>query len=263
MDQHELDNLKRWFSEYCRSFYTQDQADQKNIILKEEHTFNVVRNMAELARHLRLDASAAAAAEAVALFHDVGRFPQYARYKTFRDSISTNHAALGAAVLIERKVLSRLPRSEQDLVVRAVTLHNVFSVPAGLDEETLRAVKMIRDADKLDIWRVFVEFYGQRDDDRPSAVGLGLPDTREYSPDVLASVVKREMVHLSSLRTLNDFRLLQLAWIFDLNFVRSLELVLERSYIDGLSATLPRADEIAQAVGSIRAYVNGRVISGK
>ena len=158
----ELDNLEQWFSGYCRSFYTPDQADQKNILLKEEHTHNVVRNMAELAQSLRLDAAGPdAAAEAVALFHDVGRFPQYARYKTFRDSISTNHAALGAAVLIEQKVLARLPRSERDLIVRAVTLHNVFSIPAGLDEETLRAVKMIRDADKLDIWRVFMEFYGQ------------------------------------------------------------------------------------------------------
>ena len=49
-------------------------------------------------------------AEAIALFHDVGRFPQYARYKTFRDSISTNHAALGASVLFEQERSGSLPR---------------------------------------------------------------------------------------------------------------------------------------------------------
>jgi putative nucleotidyltransferase with HDIG domain len=263
MDQQELDNFKRWFSEYCRSFYTSDQADQKNIILKEEHTLNVVGNMAEISRHLGLNAADSTLAAAIALFHDVGRFPQYARYKTFRDSISTNHAALGAAVLIEHEVLSRLPKAERDAIIRAVTLHNVFAVPDHLDADTLRWVKMIRDADKLDIWRVFVVFYAQQDEHRPNAVSLGLPDTEEYSAQVLSSVFRREMVHLTSLRTLNDFRLLQLAWVFDLNFTRSLEMLLERSYIDGLAANLPRTAEVRQVVDTVRGYVDIKVRSGK
>ena len=261
MDQHEFDSLKRWFSDYCRSFYTSDQTDQKNIILKEEHTSNVVGNMAEISRYLELDPAGSALAATIALFHDVGRFPQYARYKTFRDSISTNHAALGAAVLIEREVLGPLPKAERDAVIRAVTLHNVFSVPDNLDQDTLRWVQMIRDADKLDIWRVFVDFYGQEDERRPSAAGLGLPETEEYSAEVLSSVLRKEMVHLSALRTLNDFRLLQLAWVFDLNFTRSLELLLERSYIEGLSASLPQTGEIRGAVDFVRGYIDSRVKS--
>jgi hypothetical protein len=219
----------------------------------------VIANMAEIANHLGLDAHAAALAATVALFHDVGRFPQYARYKTFRDSISTNHAALGAKVLIEQNVLAALPRTEQDLIVRAVTLHNVFSLPGGLDRESLRFVHLIRDADKLDIWRVFVEYYAQQREDRPSAVGLGLPDTEEYSGDVLRSLMRGEMVRLSALTTLNDFRLLQLAWIFDINFSRSLELVLERSYLEGLTAPLPRTVEISGAVDRIRRYIDSRL----
>jgi putative nucleotidyltransferase with HDIG domain len=259
MNEQELHNLKRWFSEYCRSFYTADQIDQKNILLKEEHTHNVCANMTEIARSLGLEKDRAARAEAVALFHDIGRFPQYRQYRTFRDSISTNHAALGAAVLIEHEVLKNVPDTERNLIVRAVTLHNVFEVPGKLDDETLLFVKMIRDADKLDIWRVFIDLYAQPDEDRPNAAGLGLPDTAEYSPDVLASLRRKEMVHLSTLRTVNDFKLLQLAWIFDLNFERSLQLVLERSIIDRTAATLPRTPEIAQAVASMREYVDKKL----
>jgi hypothetical protein len=122
---------------------------------------------------------------------------------------------------------------------------------------------MIRDADKLDIWRVFVGFYGQEDERRPSAAGLGLPDTQDYSTQVLSSLLRRKMVHLSALGTLNDFRLLQLAWVFDLNFTRSLEMLLERSYIDGLAASLPRTAEIQRAVDAVREYADSRVTSGK
>lgn len=259
MKQANLSELRQWFSEYCRSFYTEDRSDQKNITLKEEHTGKVCENMLEIASALNLDAEKTTQAEVVALFHDVGRFPQYREYKTFRDSISVNHAALGARVLIENKVLAGLPEAKQQVIIRAITLHNVFTIPAGLDDETLLLLKMIRDADKLDIWRVFMEYYELQDDDQPKAAALGLPDLPEYSSEVLDSLIRREMVHLTSLTTLNDFKLLQLAWIFDLNFERSLQLVRERSYIDKLSATLPRTEDVARAVGSVREYIDARL----
>jgi hypothetical protein len=259
MERYELDNLKQWFIDYCRTFSTPDKADQKNITLKEEHTHNVCVNMVEIARDRALDESRVMLAEAVALFHDVGRFPQYRKYHTFLDSVSTNHAALGAKVLIESNVLRNVPRHEQDLILRSVTLHNVFAVPDSLDADTLLFLKMVRDADKLDIWRVFIEYYGQPEEERAGAVGLGLPDRPGYSPEVLASLRRKEMVPMSTLRTLNDFKLLQLAWIFDLNFSRSLLMVAERNYIGKIAALLPGTGEINNAVDVVRQYVAGRL----
>src|SRR5574337_68350 len=194
MEPSALNDLKDWFFAYCRSFYSSDPADQKNILTKEEHTRRVMENITDIGRHIGMGAEKLRLAEAVALFHDVGRFPQYQRYKTFRDSASTNHAALGASVLTEKDALRGLHRRERELILHAVTLHNVFSVPEKLDEESLLLVKLIRDADKLDIWRVFVDFYASPDEDRASAVALGLPDGAEYSKEVIASVFRRRMV---------------------------------------------------------------------
>ncbi len=259
MDQHELHNLKQWFSDYCRSFYSGNHTDQRNIVLKEKHTEQVCRNMDEIARSLRLSPEHAALAGTIALLHDVGRFPQYQRFRTFQDGISTNHAALGAAVLIENNVLANLPEHERNIVVRSVTLHNVFSLPERVDEETRRFTNMVRDADKLDIWRVFIDYYRTPVDARPDAVALGLPDDPGYSPEVLASLARRELVTLSMLRTLNDFKLLQLAWIFDLNFGRSLELVRERAIIENLAASLPVSEDISRAVEDVRRSVEERL----
>ena len=259
MDPRELDSLRQWFSEYCRSFYTNDPADQRNITLKEEHTANVCENMDEIAGSLGLLPERVALAGAVALFHDLGRFPQYRRYRTFRDSVSTNHAALGAAVLIEKNVLARLDSRERDIVVRSVALHNVFSLPDGIDADTRLFTTMVRDADKLDIWRVFIEYYETPEEDRPAAAALGLPDAPGYSPEVLAALLRGEMVDLSVLATLNDFRLLQLAWIFDLNFPRSFELLRGRAIIDRLASYLPADPEIKRAVSAVRAYGEGKL----
>jgi hypothetical protein len=262
MDRDELNTLKTWFSEYCDSFSPSCDEDRRNYDVKRKHTDNVCSNMLLIAEDLELDDRRTMLAEGIALFHDVGRFPQYQQYKTFQDSISVNHAVLGAKVLIENAVLRRLPKEEQDLIVHAVTLHNVLTVPGELDRDLLQLVKMVRDADKLDIWRVFLEFYAQPSQDKPTAVGLGLPDIPDYSPEILTQLHKRKLVLLSSLKTLTDFKLLQLAWIFDLNFMASFRIVAQRQYIDRFALTLPKTNDIADAVDAVREYLNEKLANG-
>jgi len=262
MNSDDLNALKTWFSEYCNSFSSALDEDQKNFAVKRKHTDDVCSNMLLIAENLELDDQQTMLAEAVALFHDVGRFPQYQQYKTFQDSISVNHAALGAKVLIENAALRGLPKEEQDLIVRAITLHNVLTIPGELDPDLLQLVKMIRDADKLDIWRVFLEYYAQPKADQATAVALGLPDVPEYSPEVLKQLHQRKLVLLSSLKTLTDFKLLQLAWIFDLNFPASFRIVAQRNYIDRFAITLPQTDAIADAVDAVREYLNEKLKNG-
>jgi hypothetical protein len=259
MNADTVERYRSWFSRFVQDHVERDLQDQRNIVVKEEHTRRVCDNACMIASGLEMDAQAAALAEVIALFHDVGRFPQYQRYRTFQDSRSVNHAVLGAKVLLEQDVLRDLPKGERSLIVRAVTLHNVFTLPPGLDGEVLLHARLVRDADKLDIWRVFIELSGTRAADWPTAVGLGLPDTPELSPGVLACLERGELVRLTSLRTLNDFRMLQLAWIYDLNFAPSLRMVLERGVIDRLSGTVPRTRSVERALGNLRQYVIRRL----
>ncbi len=259
MDNERIAHYRTWFIRFVQEHATKNELDQRNILLKEEHTAGVCGNALRIAVGLGLDADATALAGAIALFHDVGRFPQYARYRTFEDSRSVNHAVLGAKVLLERNVLRDLPVRERSLIVRAVALHNVFILPARLDDEVRLHAEIVRDADKLDIWRVFIELSDRDPATWPSATSLGLPDTPACSPSVLAALEQRQMVRLTSLRTLNDFKLLQLAWIYDLNFAPSLAMVLERSVIERLTASVPRTEETARIVGNLRSYVHERI----
>ncbi len=259
MDQEALTSLKSWFARYCTSFTTPVQEDQRNIAVKEYHTHQVCLNTLQIARDLDLSDRETMLAEAIALFHDIGRFPQYQQYKTFDDSISVNHAVLGAKVLLEKDALQGLAKRERDLIIHAVTLHNVFSLPAELDESTRLFATLVRDADKLDILRVFIEYYEQDEASRADAVALGLPDEPRYSPKILTSLAKGEMVEKSNLTTLNDFKLLQLSWLYDINFAGSLRTILERGYLDKLVSLLPATDEIRIATDSVRTYVSDRL----
>jgi hypothetical protein len=66
------------------------------------------------------------------------------------------------------------------------------------------------------------------------------------------------MINLSELKSLNDFKLLQLSWVFDLNFPASFRLVLDRGYIDRLSMNLPEDVNVESILGLIKEYVAGK-----
>ncbi len=259
MTEGDLQFFKGWFSEFCGTFCFEDKKEQKNLTLKEDHTRNVCENIVALARGEALSADDVLIAETIGLFHDVGRFPQYAQYKTFRDGASVNHGLLGANTLIGKKVLDRLSASERDIIIDAVKFHNAFSIADISDARKILFLKLIRDADKLDIWRVFLDLYENTDEEKPESVVLGLPDLPSYSAEILPLIGNGEIVSLSMLKTLTDFKLLQLSWIYDLNFRTSFRLLTERNYISLIAGTLPQTAEILNAVSCLQAYAKERL----
>jgi len=256
MQSSDLNTFKAWFTEYSQTFYTGDAEDNKNIELKVRHTSFVRENAVLIAGEEHLDDNNVLIAETAALFHDVGRFAQYATYKTFRDNISVNHGRLGAEILREKDILTHLPAVEQELIINTVKFHNAFEVPPFGDQQKILFLRLIRDADKLDIWRIFAEYCHSPEDDQASAVGLGLPDRTDYSHTILSCLHKKSLASLSDMETLNDFKLMQLSWVYDLNFRHSFRLLAERRLIHKIASTLPQTEEIAAALAVVKEFVS-------
>jgi hypothetical protein len=254
MTESDLVFFKSWFAKFCTTFHVKDKKEQMNITLKEEHTRYVCENILAVARGESLRADEMLLAETVALFHDIGRFPQYAKYRTFKDSASVNHGLLGANTLIEQKVLDRLPARERDIIIDSVKFHNALAIADIADAGKILFLKLIRDADKLDIWRVFIGYYESPEEERPDAVALGLDDMPAYSRENLSLLRNRGAITFSGLRSLNDFKLMQLSWIFDLNFTVSFRLLTGRDYISRIAAKLPQTDEILDAVALLNTF---------
>ncbi|ACD96759.1 HD domain-containing protein [Trichlorobacter lovleyi] len=244
----ELQQLQEWFGSYVATFGDLDPEGLRNIRLKQDHTQRVVACMEALAAGEGLTDAETTLACAVALLHDVGRFPQYRRWRTFRDSESDNHARLSLEVIRDEALLQRLPAEEQLLIEEAVRLHNLLTLPDRISSPTDRFIRLIRDADKLDIWRVFLDYFQLPEGERASAVGLGFPDLPEVTPACLEALAAGEIVRLEQARVLNDFKLLQISWVYDLNFTTTRRLLLERDYLRRLAATLPASPLIQRAV---------------
>lgn len=250
-----LQELKSRFAAYLERFVTDDPDVERHYRLKRLHTEEVCANIVAIARGEGASADQLLLAETIALFHDLGRFPQYCRYRTFRDSDSVNHAGLGVRVLREEGMLSALPEAEQRTILQAVALHNVFAMPSSMPPERRFFLALIRDADKLDIMRVFLDHFRGPVTERASGATLGLPDEPGCSPEVLGAIERGEMARLATLATQNDFKLMLFSWVYDLNCATTFRLLQERQLLDALAATLPRTAAVERAVTQVQSYV--------
>jgi hypothetical protein len=198
------------------------------------------------------------------LLHDIGRFEQYRRYRTFVDSKSENHAALGVKIIEENRLLKEFGPDSAAIIRRAVACHNRLGVPEDGGEKFLLILRMLRDADKIDIWRVVTGYYHRPDNSRNPAVELDLPDTDDISDAVYRELAAGRSARMADLEVLNDFKLLQIGWVFDLNFPRSFELVLERRYLEAIRDALPREDRRVEDIYSkARAYLEDRMLKNR
>jgi hypothetical protein len=265
MKQVQLDELQRWFDSYVQTFNDIEEEGFRNILLKVEHTRKVCETMALLAMGEKLTPEDSRIAAAVALLHDVGRFPQFRRWRTFRDSESDNHARLGIEVIRQQGLLDVLPAGERTLIEEAIRFHNLLALPLRFSSPTALFIRLIRDADKLDIWRVFMDYFRQPEDQRPSAVTLGFPDLPGVTPACVSELAAGRVIRLDNVRVLNDFKLLQISWVYDLNFPSSYKLLQQRGHIPALAATMPLDSQAEGAVALALAEIdrNAQMISNQ
>ncbi len=254
MTKKDLARLKRLFLKYVQANRMEDPSEQRNIVLKRRHTLSVCRDMGFLCRGEGLNENDSLIARAAALLHDIGRFRQYSDFRTFDDRTSVNHGLLGAEILAKENFFpDGLDRGERALILQAVKYHNAYAIPR-LDRRTVFFLKLVRDADKLDIWKVMLEFFAQPEEHRATAAGLGLPEGRGVSPEIIPVVLENRVVPISLVKSLNDYKLLLLSWVFSINFKTTFRLFLRRRYAKALEASLPPGEEVRKAVVHIEDF---------
>lgn len=263
MKPGDFKKLLKWFKSYVSGFLAENPDVNDAVRLKEAHTYRVCGNITLLSRKLGLSPEESLLAKTMALFHDLGRFEQYRRYGTFNDRISQNHAELGVAELSRHGVLSACRRSEIDLITCAIAQHNAATLPQGEEDRMLFFMRLLRDADKLDIWNIVCDYYRRRRLQPEEAINktieLDLPDRPACSPAVVAALYEGRYARMEDLRTLNDFKLLQISWAYDLNFQPSFRMLRKRGYIKQIAASLPAAEELIVPLKRTQAFIDSHV----
>lgn len=254
--QYILPKVKSWFDDYIQQFFSYDPIIQENIDLKARHTRRVCEEIVDIGENLDLSKEDLSIAEVCALLHDIGRFEQYSHYRTFSDYRSEDHAALGVKVIKSNRILNNLESTVADIILRVVGYHNRVSLPVGEKDCCIFFLKLLRDADKLDIWRVVTNYYQNSKNNRNQSIELDLPDIDHVSDPVYKALMNGELAQMGDLKTLNDFKLLQIGWIYDVNFPRTFQIVREREYLEKILDALPQKSiRVTEIYKRARAYL--------
>ncbi len=249
-----LTRFRSWFIGYVGSYPAADP-----VTLKKEHSLKVCQEILGIGSQLNMDTETMLLAETVALFHDIGRFEQYSRYGTFVDRKSENHADLGVKVLREKGILDLLDKRSRDVVFESILNHNRLRIPEGETESVAFFSKLLRDADKIDIYRVVTDYYRDPSASRSAAIELDLPDTPDVSAEILDCLRTGRLADHRGLTSLNDFKLLQLGWVYDFNFPPSLRIVRDRGYLQMLRGALPQSGAIDDACAIVMEALETRI----
>ena len=227
--------LLKFYDEYVDGYRGADGLLPVMMRLKRVHTGFVVKNAELIADGERFDAPTREAALAAALLHDTGRYEQLRLYNTFRDSDSVDHAVFSHDIVRDKGWLeTAFPDAQtRNAVLKAILYHNRRDVPDGLDELTEACSHTVRDADKLDIFRVLedqVEHTDWRSDSRAFwNLAVGDPP----NPTVLDCIEKRLPVDYQHIKSLSDFVLIQVGWMTSgLHYATSRRLCRERGHLE-------------------------------
>jgi len=251
-------DLKRWFLRYAAKKVRQHPRHREGVGLKVTHSIRVARFCAAIGADLGLTAERLRLARTIGLLHDVARFEQLIRYDTFVDRVSVDHGDLGADILREEPLVNALAVDDRTILLHAVRHHNDAAIPGANDEGVSYYLKLVRDADKLDIYRVLCSIWLKPNPSEPASGALNLEAGSQVSPEIATAIQAHRLAPMGAVRTRADLLLVRLAWVFDLNFPPTCKCLARLGYLPRLMQALPDTREIADLLAIINAYVAGQ-----
>ena len=249
--------LNDWFERYVNRYRDGGGSLPFALELKYTHSLRVAENARLIARGLALATENVQMAYTCGVVHDVGRFSQYEQYGSFHDADTVDHGLAGRQAMEATEAPSHFPPDEWSAIACVVEYHNkkTSDLPGNISGESARLLGIIRDADKLDIMDLVLQSVardGFRElPDMLPHVGL----SRELTPAVLEEFQKNKTISTGSLATVADFLVMLATWFYDLNYLPSRRLALQRDLPGRLARELPDNPVIRKVFARIRKTV--------
>lgn len=269
------ENVINAFAEYVRNY---DPSDEK-IKLKIDHTYRVAGLCQRIAESLGLSESDVDIAWLLGMLHDIGRFEQIRRFGTFNDVQSVDHAEFGADLLFKEGLirkfaegyyeeceLARSGNEEAEQIIKnnehhnkdtgllemAIRQHNKYRVKEDLTERQRMFCDILRDADKVDIFKVNADIpmeiiYDVTTEELKNGI---------ITKEVLESFYKKETVLKSVRRSAVDHIVGHISLLFELVYKESYRQAKEQGYVYKLLDFKSDVPEVNAEFGDMRKYVD-------
>ena len=255
MNTNEHKSLFGRFFDYVNAFREADGHFCKLLEEKINHIKRVTSNSLFIAKNEEWSEEDCLIAELCGLYHDIGRFSQYKEFKTFSDSKSVNHGQRGFDVINDNKLFEGIPVADSKIMLDAVHYHNALNLPEDLSDESRRFANLTRDADKLDIFFMLTEAIKSNSLENHQDLLWNLP-IGEANPVIIDKLMSNSQALYSDIKSGADVCLLQLCWLYGINYKSSFFKLKSRQTLELIDLILPQTPEIKACLQHINSFIN-------
>jgi len=224
------------FNDYVSKY----DINNRKIKQKYTHTFRVQKLCEEIAKELNLSDEQIKLASLCGLFHDIGRFEQLKIYDSYNDYETIDHGDFGYEVFIN-EICPKLNISDKDksIIAKSILYHNKFIVEDDITDEEKLFINITRDADKIDIFYVYINEDGYFKD------GDG-----EISKKIREDFLNHKLVNRKDTTNIREYNIANLAFIWDINYDSSYRIIRKNKYFEQLEKVLNNSiyDEYFQVI---------------
>ncbi len=217
-----LEKAKEEFIKYTERF----NLENERIKGKQKHSIRVMNISQEIATKLGMNQEEIELATVIGLLHDIARFKQYTQFETFSDTNSFDHGDYAIKIL-EQDIRKYVETSKYDEIIKkAIKNHNKFEIDNNLTEKEKLFTNIVRDADKIDILyeATYIFWAGEEKNIFKSKIS-----DKIYSQFSEKKLIKRQKnVKIENVDSIISI----IAFIFDINFKESFEIIKDKNYIN-------------------------------
>lgn len=220
----DLNKGKEEFLKYVKNY----DENEVHINRKIYHSLRVMEISEQIAKNVCKNDEEVEIATLIGLLHDIARFEQFTMYKTFNDLRSIDHGDLGIKILQKDNYLRKYIASNEydEIILKAIKNHNKFIIENNCSEKEEMFCKIIRDADKVDIFFEATEMFWNseiKDIEESEITDYVYESVKNFK-----TIKRRKDVELKN----SDSVCFILDLLFDINYAESLRIIFDNDYVN-------------------------------
>ena len=202
------------FEQYLKEFENYIKKFDLNIEelkYKYDHTLRVVDYTKIICKSENISKEDTNLALISALLHDIARFEEWTKYRSWS---KIDHGDLGYEILSENNcILKFVGEDKEQIVLNVVKYHNKLEIPDFLNKQEKKILKIVRDADKIDIMLT------QGNENYLNEKDIIVPK------QILDLIINEKMIEYNQITNYGILILNHLSFLFDMNYRSSFKII--------------------------------------
>lgn len=217
-------NCLKKFEEYVNNY----DLTITEIKYKYDHTLRVVDYAKAICENEKFSEEDMTLSLICSLLHDIARFEEWTKYNVWN---KIDHGDLGYEILNQNDFIKEFSddMEVQRMILNVVKYHNKFEIPEELKEKEKMLLKVVRDADKIDILMTqtnkmnFEKKCNDKWEDEQKII---------VQSEIIENVINEELVKNSLVNNTALLLIKQLTFLYDINYRSSFKIIYDLNIID-------------------------------